>query len=130
MIDKVLTGIFSKFSGSALSATLGGRMYSRIAPEKTAFPYAVVDVSTGVHSWTFSEKIEDLDVLFNLFSQSSSEVEITGLLNSLIALYDDCSLSVSGYTHVSMTRDVTRSLYDVDLLARQYAVIYNCEILK
>jgi len=130
MIDKVLTGIFTKFSGSTLSAAIGGRMYSRTAPENTPFPYVVVDVPTGMHSWTFTERIEELDILFNLFSKSASEVEVTGLLNNLIALYDDCSLTVTGYTHLSMTRDVTRSLYEPDLGVRQYAVIYECQISK
>lgn len=130
MIDKVLTGIFTKFTGSALSTALGGRMYSRFAPQGTAFPYAVVDVPTSVHGGMFVEDIEDLDVLFNLFSQSKSETEITGLLNNLITLYDDCTLTVTGYTHLFMERDITRSLSDPEYGIRQYSVIYNCSILK
>lgn len=130
MLDKVLTGLFTKFSGSALSTALGARMYSRYAPQGTAFPYATVDISTGAADETFSEAIEDLDVLFNLYSKSSSETEITGLLNNLIALYDNCSLSVTGYTHLFMQRDITRSLSNPEYGIRQYSVIYNVEIIK
>ena len=130
MIDKVLTGIFTKFSGSTLATAVGGRMYSRLAPQGTPLPFVVVDVPSSMHDWTFTDDYEDLDILFNLFSQSSSEVEITGLLNKLISLYDDCTLTVTGYTNVYMIREITRSLYDSELGVRQYAVIYDCKIMK
>lgn len=130
MNDKILTGIFTKFSGSALSTALGARMYSRYAPQGTAFPYATVDISSLISDWTFTEDIEDADVLFNLYSKSTSETEITGLLNNLISLYDDCTLTVTGYTPLFMQRDITRSLSNPEYGIRQYSVIYNLEIIK
>ena len=130
MRNLVLAGITSKLSGSTLSSLLGGRVYSRYAPENTQFPFAVVDIPTITHDWTFTETIEDLDVYFNLFSKSASESEITGLENALYSLFDNCALTVTGYTHVFMQRDVSNAMHDPDQGIRQVSVIYNCEILK
>lgn len=130
MIDAILTGIFTKFTGSTLATALSNRMYSRYAPQNTAFPYCIVDTPTISSDEMFTEQIEDIDVLFNLFSKSTSEVEITGLFSKLISLYDNCTLSVSGYTHLFMQRDIIRSLSDPELGIRQYSIIYNVEIIK
>lgn len=130
MNSNILTAIFTKFTGADLSTALGGRMYSRYAPQSTVFPYATVDISTVVSDWTFTEDIEDADVLFNLFSKSTSETEITGLLSNLISLYDDCTLTITGYTHLFMQRDIIRSLANPEYGIRQYSVIYNLEIIK
>jgi hypothetical protein len=130
MKSAVLTGIFSKFSGSALATALTSRMYSRYAPQNTTFPYAVVDLSTGISDPIFALDIEDFDVVFNLFSKSPGETEITGLYSNLIALYDDCSLTITGYTHIYMQRELTRSLSDPVLGVRQEYVLYNLKISK
>ena len=130
MIDAILSGIFTKFTGSTLATAVSNRMYSRYAPQNTAFPFATVDVTSGDADWTFTEAIEDFDVIFNLYSKSTSESEITDLFKKLSSLYDHCKLTVTGYTHVWMQRDITRSLSDPELGIRQYAVIYNLKIIK
>ena len=130
MIDAILTGIFTKFTGSTLATAVTNRMYSRYAPQNTAFPFATVDVTSGLADWTFSEDIEDFDVIFNLYSKSTSESEITTLFKNLCSLYDHCKLSISGYTHVWMQRDIVRSLSDPELGIRQFSVIYDLKIIK
>jgi hypothetical protein len=130
MIDAILTGVFTKFTGSTLATALTNRMYSRYAPQNTVFPYAVVDATSGIADWTFNEDVENFDILFNLFSKSTSETEITGLYGKLITLYDHCKLTITGYTHVYMQRELTRSLSDPELGIRQQSVIYNLEIIK
>jgi len=112
MIGPVLTGIFSKFSGSAFATAIGSRMYSRFAPSLPVFPYAVVALPDTDHDWNFTDDFEEVDAQISIFSNSASEVEITGLLSNLTSLYDDCSLTITGYTSVYMQRERIISLSD------------------
>ncbi len=130
MIDKVLTGIFSKFTGSAFATAIGSRMYSRFSSSLPVFPYAVVTLPDASADWNFSDTFEEIDVQFSIFSNSGSEVEITGLLNNLISLYDDCALTITGYTSVYLQRERIISLSDGENGVRQFTVIYNLLIEK
>lgn len=130
MIDAVLTGLFTKFTGSTLATSVTNRMYSRYAPQNTAFPFATIDIQSGIADWTFSESIEDFDIIFNLYSKSTSESEITTLFKNLCSLYDHCKLTITGYTHVWMQRDIVKGMSDPELGIRQLSVIYNLKIIK
>ena len=130
MIDKVLTGIFTKFTGSTFATSIGSRMHSRFAPSLPTFPYAVVRLPDTDHDWNFSDTFEEVDVHFSIFSNSESEVEITGILISLLALYDNCTLTITGYTSVYMQRERIISLSDGENGVRQFTVIYNFLIEK
>lgn len=112
---------------SAKTAT-GGRMYTRYAPQGTAFPYTVLDIVAAEAGGTFDHDFDDVDIQFNLFSQSTSEAEIGNMYSYLRSLFDDCALSISGQTFVFMHYDRTWSLSDAENNIRQYAVQYN--ILK
>lgn len=130
MIGAILTGIATKFSGSAFSTAIGARLYSRFVPDKPTFPYGVVNVQGAEHDWNFSDDFEEVDVQFSIFSNSTSEVEITAILTNLITLYDDCTLTVSGYTSVYMQRERIISMGDAENGVRQFTVIYNLLIEK
>ena len=97
-MNALLTAIFNRFSGSDFETDIGGRMYTRYAPQGVAFPYAVVTLPFGMSDWMFVEQFDDIDVQFNLFSQSTSEVQIGTMLTNLRARYDDTTLTVTGYT--------------------------------
>ncbi len=100
-------------------------MYSRYAPQGVVFPYAVVSLPVEMSDWMFVEKFEDIDVQFNLFSQSTSETQIGTMLANLWARYDDTTLTVGGYTFLYIQRERSIALSDPELNIRQYSVIYN-----
>lgn len=100
-------------------------MYSRWAPQNTAFPYAVVNIVTGTGDWNFTQNFDDIDIQFSIFSKSTSETEIGNLLTYLRALYDDTALTVAGYTHLYMQYDQYWSLANPAENIRQYTVQYN-----
>ena len=100
-------------------------MYSRYAPQGVAFPYAVVSIPTALADWMFVEEFDDVDVQFNLFSQSTSEVEIGTMLTDLRARYDDTTLTVAGYTFLYCQYDRAIALSTPELDIRQYSVFYN-----
>jgi hypothetical protein len=105
-------------------------MYTRYAPQNTSFPFAVVDIVSGIGEWDFSYDFDDIDIQFNLFSQSTSETEIGTLYSTLRALYDDCALTIAGYTHLFMQYDQYFSLANPDENIRQYTVQYNILLQK
>ena len=124
-MNALLTAIFTRFSGSDFSTDIGGRMYSRYAPQGTPFPYAVVSIPVDLGDWMFVERFDDLDVQFNLFSQSTSETEIGTMLTNLRSRYDDTTLSVTGYTHLYCQFERAVALSDAEENIRQYSVFYN-----
>ncbi len=125
----LLTGIFTKFTTGppAIHTSLGGRMYSRYAPENTAYPYGVVTIPTMEGDWTFDREavFDDVDIQFNLYSQSSSETEIGALYVNLRALYDDTTLTVGGYIFLYMQYDRAWQLSDPEEDVRGYVIQYN-----
>jgi len=131
-MNALLTAIYNKFTAApvnTLYTALNGRMFTRYAPQGTIFPYAVLDIVSGVSDWTFDYDFDDIDIQFNLFSQSSGETEIGNLLSYLRSLYDDCTLSVSGYTHLFMRYSQYWSLSQPDDSVRQYTVQYRILLL-
>ena len=98
----LLTSIYGKFSGSALSTSLGGRIYLDQAPDGCEYPYCVYFVVSGVPSRTFTEHYTETLIQFSLFSASSSATEITGMYADLKSLFDECSMTITGSTLVSM----------------------------
>ena len=102
---KALTqAIYSKFTGSALDTLLGGRLYKLEAPDATPFPYAVYFPVSDLPEYPGGHTIEHLLFQFSLFSSASSSGEIEDLLTSLRALYDDCTLAITGETLIYCIR--------------------------
>lgn len=130
MIDKVLAGIMTKFSGSAFATAIGSRMYSRYVPQLAVFPYAVLALPITSHDWNYSDQFEEVDVQISAFSTSGNEVEINDILTKALALYDDCTLAVTGYTSVYMQRESIHALGDGENGVRQFTILYNLLIEK
>lgn len=103
-MDKYLTAIMSKTTGSAFSTAVGGRIYLDDAPDKATFPYCVFFIVSAVPNDTFSEKLDDILIQFDLFSTSKGATEITGMYNKLTTLFDDCDLTITDALSLSMSR--------------------------
>jgi hypothetical protein len=101
-MNNLLTALATKITGSAFSTALGGRVYLDQAPAKPVFPYCVYFIVSGVPDRTFSEHYTDVLIQFSIFSASSGATEITTAYNNLVALLDECSLTITGSTLVWM----------------------------
>ena len=104
-MDKYLTAIMGRTTGSAFSTAVGGRIYLDEAPDRATFPYCVFFIVSAVPNGTFTEDIDDVMIQFSLFSTSKGATEITGLYNKLTALFDDCSLTVTDALSLSFSRE-------------------------
>ncbi len=103
------TAIFAKLSGSALDTAIGGRLFMRLAPDGTDYPYAVYLVVSAVPDDTFAKNGEEVLVQFSVFSVASSPGEIQDIVTNLRALYDDCILTITGNVLVWMKWEQTTS---------------------
>ena len=72
---------------------------------------------------TFTESLEEVLIQFSVFSQASGSTEIEDIVTNLKALYDDCDLTITGNTHLYMTREnasLTSGEADVTTGAGEY----------
>jgi len=128
----LLTSIFTAFNGAgptAIHTSLSGRMFTGYAPPGTAFPYAVVSIPSQGNDWTFgaNAKFDDIDIQFNIYSQSASQSEIGTCYTNMRTLYDDTTLVVPGGVHtmIYMQYDMAWLLFDPEEDVRQYVLQYN-----
>jgi len=111
-LKSLLTALYSRFtatSGSpathnSLYTALSGHLYNTVAPQKATLPYGVFLLVSGVPEWTFTENMENCLIQFSLFDDSTSASNICDAYDALTALYDDCQLTISGYSHLYMQR--------------------------
>jgi hypothetical protein len=97
--DKIKTG------PSALYSDVGGRVYLDQAPEGTAFPYVVLFIVSGVPTDNFTDQIDDIIIQFSLFSEVRGVTEISTMYADLKTLFDNVSLTISGYNMAWMKRE-------------------------
>jgi len=95
---------------NAFYTALSGRLYNSVAPQGKAqlpsgAPYCVFLMVSGVPEGTFTEIQENVLIQFSLFDSESSAGTVCDNYEKLTELFDDCELSVSGYTHIFMQRE-------------------------
>jgi len=73
---------------------VGGRIYLDEAPAGAEFPYCVFQIVTASKEKTFTEEFRDTLIQFSLFSTSQGATEITTMYKDLIALFDECTLTI------------------------------------
>ena len=98
--------IYSKLTGSLLTADIGGRFYDTQAPEGAEYPYVVYMIVSDVPDKTFTEDFEDVVIQFSLFSSASGSTEVEKMFTDLKTLYDECSMTITGSTLLRMKRTI------------------------
>ena len=98
------TAIYSKLAGSDLYTSIGGRLYKGYGPEGATYPYVVFFVVTDIPEYPGGKTIEQYLIQFSIFSAVSESTEIEGILTNLRALYDWCTLTITGNTSIYFMR--------------------------
>ena len=109
-MNSLNAGIWNHFSattGSGFYSDLSGRMHLNHAPQGETFPYCVYFSVSDINDLDFSEEHEDFSIQFNIFSQNNSAIEAGNLLESLKTMFDNCSLTVTGWRHLQFQRNFT-----------------------
>lgn len=106
------TAIYGKLAGSNLETDIGGRLYKGEAPEGAQFPYVVYSIISNTPEYPGGKTIERVLLQFSLYSMASGSTEIEDMLTHLRALYDDVSLTVTGYSEIYFIREALTTMRD------------------
>lgn len=119
MVAALFEAITNKYEASTLRAETNG-MWAYIAAAGAELPYLTLTLVTQSPEWTFSNDFENATVQMSLwYADTTDETvtplsELSRLYNLLTALYDECTLTIAGYTLVRMNRENTVLLRDLD----------------
>jgi hypothetical protein len=116
---------------NTLNTAVSGRFYNSYAPDKEVFPYCIFRVISEVPDVYFDNStVETCIVQFDIYSQNISSAEVYNIYDYMCALLDECTLSVTGYTHIRMMRELSELVFDSADTVWQYIVRYRIEIYK
>lgn len=122
--------IMTKSTGSTFITACTGGLHREYAPQKKVMPYAVMHLVTGYPKDTFKEYIEYYKVQFNIYSDAAAATTIDDIASKLMTLYDWCTLTITGYTHIYMRRVLQTCFWDGDNQNWQYTIHYEIEMQK
>jgi hypothetical protein len=131
---KILTSsLITKLTGGSntLTTALSGRFYNEHGPEQEVFPYCIFRFVSEVPTQMLdSIVIEECIVQFNLYSQNQSSSEAYDLYDKMISLLDESTLSIAGYTHIRLSRELAALTFDSDDTVWDYMVRYRLKAYK
>jgi hypothetical protein len=122
MIDDLCKAIkvrYDSASGATLRAALTGGLWFVQAEQGVSAPYATYTwLGSTPHDYMgtgTTSKFEIAEIRFDIFSEDEDGGTIlTGIIDSLQSLFDWCSLSITGYTHIAFERIGTSGIEVVD----------------
>ena len=130
-MEVLLKGIYAKKAGSTLNTAIGGRLYVGSAPQKITFPYVVYDIITNTTMGVLQDTTgEEITLQFSIFSNKKTVAEINTLFENLKTVYDECSLTITGYTHMRMFRNFSSLIRDVENNIWAYHIEYTIWMWK
>lgn len=133
MISQVNVGFYNKLiSSTDLQTALGGsagnkKIYNVKAPQSATVPYITFGLNTDRPIGTFEsqEAMEDLTYWVNVFS-STSIANLTTITDLVLAIMDNSTLTVTGYTNMKCVREFIGSiLWDLETGIYQIPLRYR-----
>lgn len=119
VLTNTCTAFYSKFtavdgtgSQNAFYTAINGQLFEDEAPEGTQYPYAVYSVVAAPKERSFTEIYTNILLQLSIFSSNMDSSEIKGLYQKAAALFDECSLSVTGSTLVWMREENLTTLIE------------------
>jgi len=101
--NAILIALITKATGSAFLSDIGGRLALDFAESDWQPPYTIISVVSSVPDRTFTEAYWDTVIQFSSYSAlSAGSVEMTTIQKDLLSLYDECSLTITGFKLVWM----------------------------
>ena len=91
-------------TGHGAYTSIDGRCYHNVAPQGATFPYAVYFSVSNIDELDFTDEREDFIIQFNIFTKNSSSIEKGQILENFKSLWDDCSLTVTDWSHINFQR--------------------------
>ena len=134
-MNELFQALYNKYNANTSHGAytnMGGRFYLNKAPQNATFPYCVYFSVIDIAEVDFGEEKEDFTIQFNVFSQNNSASEAGTILGNMKSLFDDCSLTVTGWRHVYMQRVnvIPNNDFAQDTPIQGYSIEYDILIEK
>ena len=121
VLANVATAFYSRFkavdgtgAANAFFTSVAGQLFEDSAPEGAQYPYAVYTIVNAPKERTFTEVYTSMFLELTIFSSNSSSAEIKDIYQKAVALYDECSMSITGSTLVwCREENLTTSIEEV-----------------
>ncbi|MBM3708579.1 MAG: hypothetical protein FJW69_09655 [Actinobacteria bacterium] len=107
-VAAILEGIQERYDSQPVAKLLSG-MWLGLAPDTAGLPYAVYTLSLTAER-TFGERFENGDLTIRIYyaDTTAEDQSIIGALDTIgeamASAFDDCSLTLTGYTSIYVTR--------------------------
>jgi hypothetical protein len=85
-----------------------GQLYKERAKQNAILPYVVYHIISDVPEWNFCSDFEKVRIQFDLYSEANSSTEVEDLYAKLKSLFDWQTLTIVGWDHVYMKRELAR----------------------
>ena len=76
------------------------------------YPYVVCHEITDDYWFTFHEDFQEPRIQMNVYSDSTSLIEVEDIYKALIDHFDWCTLTISNYKHLKMQRLLKKRFWD------------------
>jgi len=118
------------YAESSFYNLLSGRLYHVKAPQGATYPYCVYWMVTGDDDLNFTDENQIIQIQFDIVTQNSSALSAGAILDAMFYMFDDCTLTITGYRHLYMIRDWTIPNNDLTEVPpiMGYSVQYDVEI--
>ncbi len=100
------------------------------APSDAVKPYVVFSFLNTAREDIFRTKIFEEDVQFNIINNSMSSVNLYTIKEEIMDLYDNVSLTVTGYKDVTLYNNLLSGPFSADEVNMEYVVAFNGKAQK
>lgn len=134
-MNAVNTAIFTLFGADDegdFYTAIGGRLRHKKAVQGDTFPYCVYQMVSMTSEFSFDEERRYLQYQFSIFTENNSAASAGTALGYLIALFNNCTLSVSGWRFLSMVLTDVVANDDLSVVppVMGYTAMFEIEIEK
>lgn len=115
--DAVFKRYNEDIQGETLKALASGGMFADEGPQSITAPYIIYDLASDAYIRTFNvggvaQLIEQPDITFRCYG--STKAISLNVVKELTAVYDDVSLTVSGFNMINFARGIANTFKDPD----------------
>lgn len=122
--------LYDGSGGATLRASNTGGLWRERVPQRHSYPFIVMHHISGGQLDTFGNSIEHITIQFNVYDNSANDDKIDSIGSALMSLFDWCTLSITGYTHVVMERVFNQSFHNDEEDVWQNVIQYRIEAQK
>ena len=122
-------GIYALYSTVNDFSTAVPRFHLNNAPQSSSKPYAVFSLITNVADYNFTSTFDESEIQIDIIDDNTSS-DILDHADKCMTLFDDCTLTVTGYQFIKMERDWNSLIEDPEEEIQRYTIQYTVWLRK